>query len=125
MPGRIAGAARGMFDGIWQAFRSAINMIVDGWNGLRFGIPEIDTHIPGIGKVGGGDFGVPQIPHLAQGGLITATGLVYAHAGEAITPAPAARSGPAVVVEQATFSTELDVDSFMKRAAWVAQTAGL
>jgi hypothetical protein len=122
--GRIAGAAWGMFDGLWQAFREAINHIINGWNGLRFGIPEIDTHIPGIGKVGGGDFGVPQIPHLAQGGLITATGLIYAHAGEAITPAPT-RSGPAVVVEHATFADDLDIEDFMRKAAWTVQTAGL
>jgi hypothetical protein len=124
LPGRIAGAARGMWDGVWQAFREAINHIINGWNGLRFGIPEIDTHIPGVGKVGGGDFGVPQIPRLAQGGLITATGLIYAHAGEAITPAPG-RQGPAVNVEHAYFSNDMDVESFMRKAAWVARTAGV
>jgi hypothetical protein len=124
LPGRIGGAVGGMFDGIWNAFRSVVNRIVDGWNGLHFGLPSIDTHLPGVGKIGGESFGVPQLPHLAQGGLITASGLVYAHAGEAITPMPS-RPSPAVHIENANFSTELDVEAFMKRAAWVAQTAAL
>jgi len=123
IPGRIAGYAAGMFEGIWNAFRSVVNRLIDGWNGLHFGLPAIDTHIPGVGKIGGESFGVPQIPRLAQGGLITATGFVFAHAGEAITPAPN-RTGPAVNIEHATFADELDVESFMKKAAWVMRTAG-
>lgn len=35
------------------------------------------------------------------------------------------RTGAAVVIEHATFATELDVEAFMKRAAWVAQTSGV
>jgi len=124
LPGRITSAASGMFDGLWQAFRHAINMIIDGWNGLHFSLPSIDTHIPGVGKIGGESVGVPQIPHLAQGGLITADGFIYAHAGEAITPAPG-RTGPAVVIQSASFNDGLTVEAFMRRAAWVAQTQGL
>ena len=119
LPGRMAGIFSGMFMGIWEAFKGAINMVIDGWNSLHFGIPSIDTHIPGVGKIGGGSVGVPHIPRLAQGGLITADGLVYAHAGEAITPY---RPGPAVVVQQANFAAETDIDLFMRKAAWVLQT---
>lgn len=75
LPGRIAGAASGMFDGIKNAFKSAINWIISGWNRLHFTIPSFDTHIPGIGTVGGASFGVPQIPYLAKGGNITRDGL--------------------------------------------------
>ena len=50
-PGRVASATRGMFDGIKNAFRSAINFVIGGWNGLRFSIPSIDTHIPGAGSL--------------------------------------------------------------------------
>lgn len=74
VPGKIAHAASGLFDGIKNAFRSAINFIIRGWNSLRFGIPEINTHIPGIGKIGGGSFGVPYIPELAKGGIVTGPG---------------------------------------------------
>jgi hypothetical protein len=74
VPGKIRSATSGMFDGIKDAFRSAINYVIGGWNRLHFGIPSIDTHIPGIGTIGGGSFGVPQIPYLAKGGDITAGG---------------------------------------------------
>lgn len=121
LPGRIARIASGMWNGITGAFRGAINALIDIWNGLKFKLPKIDA---GPIHIGGETIGVPQIPHLAQGGLITSSGLVYAHAGEAITPAPT-RSGPAVLVQQATFSTEIDVDAFMRKAAWVVRTAGV
>lgn len=123
IPGQISGIASGMWDGILHAFRSMINSIIDLWNDLHFSTPSIDI----FGKhIGGEEIGVPHIPHLAQGGLITADGLIYAHAGEAITPAKdVGRTAPAVHIEHAEFSTELDVEAFMKRAAWVAQTAGV
>lgn len=70
--GRIARGAAGAFDGIKDAFRAALNFIIDGWNGLQFTMPEVDTHIPGVGKVGGFTIGVPNIPRLAQGGIVKA-----------------------------------------------------
>jgi hypothetical protein len=101
-------------------FKWIVNGFADLWNGTIGRIHlSIPSWIPGIG---GKSFSVPQIPHLAQGGLITQTGFVYAHAGEAITPAPV-HSGPAVVVENAHFSSGIDVDVFMRRAAWVVQTS--
>ena len=111
----------GFWDGIKNAFKSAINGIIDLWNGLKF--PSIS-----IGPFHTPEIGTPNIPHLAQGGLITASGLVYAHAGEAISPIPngvLGNGGPAVNIEHATFATELDVDAFMARAAWAARTAVL
>ena len=121
LPGRIAGAASGMWDGIFTAFRAVLNRVIDLWNKLGFQTPAINIgpiHTPSE------RIGVPQIPHLAQGGLITQTGLIYAHAGEAITPAPG-RSAPAVHIEHAEFASSLDVDAFMKRAAWLARTGTL
>jgi phage-related protein len=117
LPARIASMASGMWDGILGAFRSVINGVIDLWNRLHFTLPHVD--LGPLGTIGGGDIGVPQIPHLASGGLITRDGLVYAHAGEAITPYAA---GPAVHVENANFGQEVDVDVFMRRVAWVMQT---
>lgn len=65
LPGRISSATSGMWDGIKSAFRSAINAVIDLWNGLNF---------PGISVAGvqvAPGFGTPNIPHLASGGLIT------------------------------------------------------
>ena len=41
MPGKIASAASGMWDGIKNAFKSAINWIINGWNNLEFSLPKI------------------------------------------------------------------------------------
>lgn len=86
MPGKIRAITVGMWDGIKDAFRSAINFIIRGWNSLRFTLPSIDTHIPGIGKVGGFSIGVPGIPYLASGGFVTQAGLavVGEHGAETV-----------------------------------------
>jgi hypothetical protein len=97
LPKRIGSAAAGMFDGLKNAFRSAINWIIGKWNGLRFGIPAIDTHIPGIGKIGGSSFGVPQIPYLAKGGITTGPTLAMIGDNpggrEAVVPLPSGGLG--------------------------------
>lgn len=71
LPGRITNLAAGMFDGLKNAFRSAINFIIRGWNSLQFKIPGFS-----IGPVSFGGFtlGVPDIPFLAHGGRILSAG---------------------------------------------------
>jgi Phage-related minor tail protein len=106
LPGRIAKASAGMWDGIKDAFRASINWVISGWNGLRFSIPSVDTHIPGVGKVGGANFGVPQIPYLAKGGHILTGGWAMVgengpeavHLGAGATVAPLTRGGTGGVV---------------------------
>lgn len=71
----IAGAFVGMWDGIKDAFRGAINWVIDAWNNLSFKMPEVDTHIPGVGKVGGFGLDTPNISRLAFGGDITRAGM--------------------------------------------------
>jgi phage-related protein len=71
LPGKIAHAASGMWDGIKDAFRSAINWIIDGWNRLQFTLPKVNTHIPGVGTIGGWTLGTPDIPRLELGGIVT------------------------------------------------------
>ena len=105
--------------------KSVYNSFARTWNAIQVTLPEIDTHIPGVGKVGGGTIGLPDLPILQRGGLITRTGLVYAHAGEAITPAPARARGELVRIEHAHFSERVDVDAFAKRLAWTLQTAAV
>lgn len=76
LPGKIAKAASGMWDGIKNAFRSALNWVIDKWNGLNFSIPSFSAF--GI-KVGGFNLGVPHINRFASGGL--GTGLALAGEG--------------------------------------------
>ena len=125
LPDRMGKAFSGMWDGIKDAFRSVLNGVIDLWNKLHFTLPKID--LGPLGSIGGGTIGVPSIPHLAQGGLMTGDGLVFAHAGEVISPAPAAaaRGGPLVHIENASFSDAVDVDVFMSRVAWTARTRKL
>lgn len=70
LPGRIATASKGMFDGIKNAFKSALNWVIDKWNGLEFKVPGISA----FGKtIGGFTLGVPDIPRLAAGGIVPKT----------------------------------------------------
>lgn len=120
----LTGYITAPFDAAWgaieNAFRGMVNAIIDIWNGLHFTLPKINE---GPIHLGGETIGVPRIPHLSQGGLITSTGLIYAHAGEAITPAKdVGPRGPAVVLQNAHFSSDVDVEAFMRKAAWVVQT---
>ena len=107
-------------DGFSGAFKAAFNGIGDIWNNT---VGRLSFHIPSwVPGVGGKGFDVPNIPHLAQGGLITTSGFVYAHAGEAITPMRNPVHGPAVNIEHVHLADTMDIDLFMRRAAWVAQT---
>jgi hypothetical protein len=73
LPAKISSAVSGMWDGLKDSFRSAINWIISHWNSLSLKIPAIDTHVPGIGKVGGFSLDTPNIPLLAAGGIVPAT----------------------------------------------------
>lgn len=73
MPGRLAGVFSGMWDGIKDAFRSAINWILSKWNNLSFGIPKTD--LGPLGTFGGIQINTPDIPLLASGGTISNGGL--------------------------------------------------
>lgn len=84
IPGKISGSLSGMFSPLWEGFRSAINNVIDGWNGLSFSIPSVD--IPGIGSVGGGTINTPNIPYLQTGGFTTAQGLAMLHPDEMVLP---------------------------------------
>jgi hypothetical protein len=119
MPGRIAGAAAGMFDGIKNAFKSAVNAIIGWWNGLSFTLPTIDIpgwDPPGPGpkfggfSIGGQTFGTPNIPFLEHGGIITDPTLAVLGEGrfdEAVVPLPRGMrsldglGGPTVVINVA------------------------
>jgi hypothetical protein len=75
LPDRISTAARGMFDGLKEAFRSGINWIIRKWNDLRFDL-RLPTEIFGIklpSAIAGRGFTLetPDIRELAEGGTIS------------------------------------------------------
>ncbi len=73
-PGRIGRAFSGLFDGLKDAFRGAVNFIIDGWNNLSFSLPGVS--IAGKEVFGGVTISTPNIPRLAYGGPVTA-GMPY------------------------------------------------
>lgn len=100
LPGKIRSKARGMWDGIKDSFKSALNWIIGKWNNLSFRIPGIS--IPGIGQVWGGmTLNLPDIPMLARGGHILAPGLAIVgeagpelvHLGRGATVQPLTSNG--------------------------------
>jgi phage-related protein len=92
LPEKIGRATIGMFDGIKNAFKEAINFIIRGWNALEFRVPGFS-----IGPIGydGFTLGVPDIPLLADGGIVNrATLAVIGEAGpEAVVPLDRAKGG--------------------------------
>lgn len=86
LPGRVSRAVSGMFSAIPAQFRSALNSVIGAWNGLSF-------------TVGGGSFmgvdvpsftlNTPNIPFLADGGIVTRPTLAMIGEGgeeEAVMP---------------------------------------
>jgi hypothetical protein len=98
--------------GIWNAIAGTINAIH-----ISVKVPK---WVPGLGGKGW-DWRPPHVPTLAQGGLMTASGLVFAHAGEVISPAPAMASRSALNIEHAHFSEKIDVEVLMRQVAWQMQ----
>lgn len=78
IPEKISSALSGAWDGFKKGFKAAINYIIDGWNNFSITLPEIDTHIPGVGKVGGWTLDTPNIPRLATGGAVVGQGWLSA-----------------------------------------------
>lgn len=87
LPGKISSAARGMWDGIWNAFRGVLNTIVRGWNSLKFTLPKVD--LGPLGTFGGFTLGTPNLPYFHAGGIVPGVPgsdvPIMAQAGEQIT----------------------------------------
>jgi len=91
LPDLINTIAATMFDGIKNAFKGAVNFMIDAWNRLDFSIGpfSIPDWVP---FVGGNTFHIadifPDIPYLADGGIVTApTMAMIGEAGpEAVIP---------------------------------------
>ena len=73
LPKRIKDAASGLWDGIKDSFKLAINYIIAKWNALQFNLrfPDKIFGIP-LGPLAGKGFTLdtPNIPTLAKGGIV-------------------------------------------------------
>jgi hypothetical protein len=146
----IAGAMSGVFGAITSPFVSAwhfiesnvIGPLKSAWNGVAHAINSVHVsftipsnpvtdflHIGGQGFEWSPPFRIPTLQH---GGLVTRTGFILAHAGEAVTPLPpraralaGAGGGPLVQIANATFGERVDIDTFGRRLAWAITSRGL
>lgn len=93
LPGKIRSAASGMWDGIKDSFRSAVNWLIDKWNGFQltlgggsvmgYDIPSVTLDTPNIPRFHTGTSSVPGAPGSEM--------LAILQAGERVTPAGQAR----------------------------------
>lgn len=84
IPDDISNALSGLWEPIWEGFKSAINSVIDGWNNLSFTVPSVD--LGPLGSVGGFTISTPNIPRLQTGGITTDEGLAMLHPSEAVVP---------------------------------------
>jgi hypothetical protein len=72
----IVGIGKTLWEPVGKGFATAIdfvkgiwNAFARWWNGINISVPSID--IPFIGKVGGFSVGLPDLPYLAHGGIVS------------------------------------------------------
>lgn len=79
---RITGIFSSIWSGIASAFKGVINAVIGLWNRLSFTVPK-------VGPFGGFTIGTPDIPYLAEGGIVTGPTLAMIGEGresEAVIP---------------------------------------
>jgi hypothetical protein len=133
----VVSAVTGAIGRVVNAIKAPINALIGAWNGLEFRIPTIKlpsfgglsvlgkTVIPGFEgpTLGGQTIGFPDLPKLATGGLTLSEGLAWLHPAEVVAPLDQVGvGGPAVHIENATFTSAVDVDLLMDRVAWAMRT---
>lgn len=114
---KIDTIARGLWTGLVNSFKGAINILIGAWNALDFGIHvHLPDWIPGIGGKGFDVADViPDIPYLAKGGIVTRPTLaVIGEAGpEAVVPL--GRGGSAGMTEHRVVFDLRGGDAEMRR----------
>lgn len=68
LPGKISSAVSGMWNGLKDAFKDALNWIIEKWNGFEIGFGPVA--VPGLPDIPRMSIGTPNIPMLATGGEI-------------------------------------------------------
>jgi hypothetical protein len=115
----ITSAISGLGDALVQMIIAPINRIIGLIDSIS--IPSfslhIDTHLPGVGKVGfdyGGSGSIFNIPRLDTGGDVLETGLAIVHKGETVLPGGRAR-GDIIVNVAGSVIAERDLYQLLQR----------
>jgi hypothetical protein len=70
IPAKVRAKLGGMWDTLKTGFKVAINYVIGKWNSLSFSVPSFTI----LGKTFGGQtLGTPDIPMLADGGIVKAS----------------------------------------------------
>jgi hypothetical protein len=72
MPGKISSSVSGMWQGLKDAFKNALNWIITKWNNFSIGFGPVK--IPGLPDIPKMSIGTPNIPLLAAGGTVRGMG---------------------------------------------------
>jgi phage-related protein len=98
----IFDAARGVGEQIANMIKGPINVMIRGFNKIPF---------------------APDIPELARGGTVMRTGLAVVHEGEQFSGVGRTfgPTSPSVWIEHLEVAETLDVELFMRKAAWAVQ----
>jgi len=95
---------------IANALKNPINTVLRWMNDIHWSIPSFDTHIPGVGVIGGQTFDPFNIPTLARGGSVMRTGMALVHEGEQFSGVGRSFGGTTVINVNVT-SAGLGADS--------------
>lgn len=68
LPGTVGGALGDMWGGMRDAFKGAINWIIDKWNNFSLTLPKVSTP---FGDIGGWSLDTPNIPRFAAGRIVS------------------------------------------------------
>lgn len=122
------------FDGIKEAFRSALNWVIEKWNAVEFAVPTLKIKGHNVIPGGGSKIGVPDIPLLAEGGNVRARGAAIVGdngpevldlpAGARVTPLDQGHSDPLAGREIALYMDRNSIKPFA-RAVIGEMTAGM
>jgi hypothetical protein len=89
LPKKMTHAVSGLWNGIKDGFRSALNWVVDRWNSLSFTLPRVSF----LGMdFGGSTVGVPPISHFASGGASSGGWAMTGERGRELMRLPAGAS---------------------------------
>jgi hypothetical protein len=113
------------FEAVVDFIRGVWNAFARWWNGIEIAVPSVD--IPIIGRVGGFSIGLPDLPYLAAGGIVTGPTLaMLGEAGpEAVVPLDRLAGAGGVTVHVTVNGNleardELTLSNTISRSLWAA-----
>jgi hypothetical protein len=124
------GIIKDLAGGVIDVVKAAYNAFRDVWNSIDIEIPKF--HVIGTNiDLGGGSFGLPDLPRLDRGGIVEKTGLAVVHEGETYSGVGSARTptgGAAsiIITGPVYLQTDLSEDDVVRKFnAWARRNNGV